>query len=81
MIIIGTPPVELVSDALVLTPLATSTIFVTKANSTAVPLARRAIIRLQRAGGHLLGVVLNQLDFKDASALLWRTHRLQQVRL
>lgn len=67
VIIIDTPPVELVSDALVLTPIVTSTIFVTKANSTAVPLARRAITRLQRAGGHLLGVVLNQLDFKDAS--------------
>jgi len=67
VILLDSPPVELVSDALVLSAVVNSTVFVVKANSTPVPMAKRAITRLQRAGGRVLGIVLNQLDFKDAS--------------
>ena len=66
MIIIDSPPVELVSEALVLAPMATSVAFVVKAMSTPAPLARKSITRLQRAGGNVLGLVVNQLDFKHA---------------
>jgi Mrp family chromosome partitioning ATPase len=34
--------------------------------STPAPLVRKSIQRLQRAGGSILGVVVNQLDFKHA---------------
>jgi len=64
MIIIDSPPVELVSDALVIAPQATSTVFVVLANQTAYQLARKGIIRLQRVGANILGVVLNGVDFK-----------------
>lgn len=66
IVIIDSPPVELVSEALVLTPLVTSTVFVVKAMSTPAPLVRKSIQRLQRAGGSILGIVVNQLDFKHA---------------
>ena len=66
MVIIDSPPVELVSEALVLAPLATSTTFVVKAMSTPAPLVRKSLARLQRAGANILGVVVNQLNFKDA---------------
>jgi capsular exopolysaccharide synthesis family protein len=66
MVIIDSPPVELVSEALVLAPLATSTAFVVKAMSTPAPLVRKNLARLQRAGANILGVVVNQLDFKHA---------------
>lgn len=66
VIIIDSPPVELVSDALVIAPLATSTIFVVQAMETASPVARKSLIRLQRAGAQILGVVLNHLDFSKA---------------
>jgi capsular exopolysaccharide synthesis family protein len=66
MIIIDSPPVELVSEALVLAPMATSVAFVVKAMSTPAPLARKSITRLQRAGGNMLGLIVNQLDFKHA---------------
>jgi capsular exopolysaccharide synthesis family protein len=66
MIIIDSPPVELVSEALVLAPMVTSVAFVVKAMSTPAPLARKSIARIQRAGGNILGVVVNQLDFKHA---------------
>lgn len=63
MIIIDSPPVELVSEALVLAPLVTSTVLVVQAMSTPAPLVRKSLTRLQRAGGRMLGVVVNQLDF------------------
>ena len=66
MIVIDSPPVELVSEALVLAPMCTSVAFVAKAMSTPAPLMRKSITRLQRAGGNILGVIVNQLDFKHA---------------
>jgi capsular exopolysaccharide synthesis family protein len=66
MVVIDSPPVELVSEALVLAPMVTSIAFVVKAMSTPAPLARKSIARLQRAGGNMLGVVVNQLDFAHA---------------
>lgn len=66
MIIIDSPPVELVSDALVLSSRADGVIFVTKAQSTPLPMVRRALQHLRRADAHIIGVVLNALDFKKA---------------
>ena len=66
MVILDSPPVEMVSEALVLAPLATSTTFVVKAMSTPAPLVRKSLARLQRAGAKIVGVVVNQLDFKRA---------------
>ena len=63
IVVIDSPPVELVSEALVLAPMATSTILVAKAMSTPTPMVRKSITRLQRAGARMLGVVLNQMDF------------------
>lgn len=64
VIIIDSPPVELVSDALVLAPQATSVVYVVRAMHTPVPLVRKNIAKLHRAGANVLGVILNQLDFK-----------------
>lgn len=66
MIIIDSPPVELVSDALVLAPMATSVAYVVRAMSTPAPLVRKNLGRVQRAGGNILGVLVNKLDFKHA---------------
>ena len=66
MIVIDSPPVELVSEALVLAPMATSTAFVVKADSTSAHVARKSLMRLQRAGANILGVVINQVDFRRA---------------
>jgi capsular exopolysaccharide synthesis family protein len=62
MIVIDSPPVQLVSDALVLSNLASEVIYVVKADDTPYPLARQGIRRLQRVNAPILGVVLNQLD-------------------
>jgi succinoglycan biosynthesis transport protein ExoP len=64
-IIIDSPPVQLVSDAVVLASMATGVVFVLKADATPFQLARRAINTLQRGGASMFGIVLNQADFKS----------------
>jgi polysaccharide biosynthesis transport protein len=66
IIIIDSPPVELVSDALVISSLATGVIYVTKALDTPYQLAKKGLQRIRRADGQILGVVLNQFDFAKA---------------
>lgn len=67
IIIIDSPPVGLVSDALVLAPRVTGTILVVKAQSTPAPQVRKTIASLQRGGARILGMVLNALDFSRAN--------------
>lgn len=64
-IIIDSPPVQLVSDAVVLGSMATGVVFVLKADATPFQLARRGIRALQRGGASMYGVVLNQTNFKN----------------
>lgn len=64
-IIIDSPPVQLVSDAVVLASMATGVVFVLKADATPFQLARRAIRLLQRGGASIFGLVLNQANFKN----------------
>ena len=66
IVIIDSPPVELVSDALVLSKMASGVIYVIKALDTPFQLARKGLMRIRRAEGKILGVVLNHLDFKKA---------------
>lgn len=66
MIIIDSAPCEMVSDAVALAPKATGMIYVVRAGETAAPLVVKGTRRLQRAGGHLLGIVLNGVDLKQA---------------
>lgn len=66
IIIIDSPPVELVSDALVIAAQTNGVIYVTKAESTPYQIARKGIQRVRRADGQILGVVLNQFDFIKA---------------
>ena len=65
-ILIDTPPVELVSDAMAVGPMATSTIYVVRATETPVPVIRKGLSRLQRSGANIMGVIVNGLNFEDA---------------
>ncbi len=66
VVLIDSPPVQLVSDAVVLSQLADTVLYVVKADSTPYPLARGGIRRLVMANAPILGVVLNQLDLERA---------------
>lgn len=66
VLIVDSPPVHLVSDALVLSKMATGVLFVVKADSTPYPLVRKCIHALEEVDARLFGVTLNQLDFRKA---------------
>ena len=66
MIIVDTPPLELVSDALPIGLQANGVVYVVKSAGTPVPMVRRGIDRLQSANVNVMGVVLNQHDFSRA---------------
>ena len=66
VIVIDSAPVQMVSDALVLSRLATGVLYVVKADDTPYPVARQGLKRLRRYDAQILGAVLNQLDMAKA---------------
>ena len=70
VIVIDSPPLQLVSDALVLSQYASSILYVVKADSTPYPLARHGLTQMKRVSEPALvglGAVLNQLDIDKAN--------------
>lgn len=63
-IFVDCPPVSAVSDPLVVASRTDGVVFVTKFNKIRREHARRSIQRLQDSGIHILGVVLNDIDFE-----------------
>lgn len=66
VIIMDSPPIHLFSDAIALSTLTTGVVFVTKADSTPHHLARHCLQALHSVNAPVLGVILNQLDFRKA---------------
>jgi capsular exopolysaccharide synthesis family protein len=66
MVVIDCPPVQAVSDALMIGTLCTGLVYMVKADDTPLPLAKKGLKRIAAAGLPLFGVVLNQQDFKRA---------------
>ena len=66
IVIFDSAPLQMVSDALVLSRSASSVIYVVKADSTPYQVAQNGIKRLRRTNAPILGVVLNQLDLDKA---------------
>jgi len=65
-IVIDSAPVQMVSDPLVISQVASAVLYVVKADDTPYPVARQGIRRMRRVNAHILGVVLNQLDVAKA---------------
>jgi polysaccharide biosynthesis transport protein len=66
VVLIDSAPLQLVSDALVLSQHASSVIYVVRADLTPYPVAQNGLRRLRRVGAPVIGVVLNQLDLDKA---------------
>jgi capsular exopolysaccharide synthesis family protein len=64
-VIVDSPPVMAVNDAVVLSPLVEGVVIVVKAHSTPRQILQRAENRLAQARACVLGVVLNQLDARS----------------
>ena len=66
-IIIDSPPIHAVSDALVLAAQADSVMYVVKCDDTPAPVAAKGIKNLRAVGAKVAGVVLNQVNVKKAA--------------
>jgi capsular exopolysaccharide synthesis family protein len=66
LIILDTPPSQLVSDGMILGRIATGMVLVVRSDSTPLPVVSRALRRAEATGTDVLGVVLNAHDFKRA---------------
>ncbi|MCP4697346.1 MAG: polysaccharide biosynthesis tyrosine autokinase [Gammaproteobacteria bacterium] len=63
-IVIDSPPIQMVSDAVVLTRQATAVVYVVKAQQTPYQIVQDGIRQLQQVNAHILGIVLNHLSAK-----------------
>src|SRR5258708_37208780 len=66
IVLIDSAPLQLVSDAHVLSQFSSSVIYVVKADSTPYQVAQNGLKKLRRVNASILGVVLNQLDLEKA---------------
>jgi len=67
-IIIDSAPVQAASDALVLSTVTNSVVYVVKANSTPINVIKACVARLDDVKAPVTGIVLSQLDASKASA-------------
>jgi capsular exopolysaccharide synthesis family protein len=67
LVVIDSPPVQAVSDALVLARQSNGVVLIVKADATPIPVARSTLNRIASAGIPIFGVVLNQQNFRKAA--------------
>ena len=66
VVIFDSPPVQLVSDAMVIARRCTGLVYVVKADDVPYQVARNGIKRIRQSLVNIIGVALNQLDFERA---------------
>ncbi len=66
-IVIDTPPVSMVSDAVLLSSIADAVVFVIKSDSTNTKIVNASLQKLKRANAHIIGAVINNVDIKKMS--------------
>jgi capsular exopolysaccharide synthesis family protein len=66
IVLVDSAPLQLVSDAQVLSQFSSAVIYVVKADSTPYQVAQNGLKKLRRVNAPILGVVLNQLDLEKA---------------
>jgi non-specific protein-tyrosine kinase len=64
MVILDTPPVLAVTDAVVLSPRVDGVLIVARPGATKLAVLRQTVEQLHRVGAKILGVVLNDVDLK-----------------
>ncbi|MHB8522562.1 MAG: GumC family protein [Limisphaerales bacterium] len=71
------PPVSAVSDPLMIAAMSDGVVFVTKFNKIRRDHARRTIQRIQDAGIHIVGIVLNDIDFEGKDSYYYSYYYYQ----
>ncbi|GAW28902.1 capsular exopolysaccharide biosynthesis protein [Carboxydocella sp. ULO1] len=74
LVVIDTPPIQAVTDALVLAPKVDGVVLVLMAAAVSRQQARLAKEGIQRVGGRLLGAVLNGVEMKKGSYYYYNYH-------
>jgi capsular exopolysaccharide synthesis family protein len=75
LVIFDSPPVTSVADALSVAAVCDGVILVVRAGSIPFSVLRRAIGQVKQVKGRVLGVLLNQVDFRSADAASYRQYR------
>ncbi len=76
-VVLDCPPVSAVADPLVVGAMCDGIMFVTKFNKIRREHALRSVQRVQDAGIHLLGLVLNDIDFEGKDSYYYSYHYYQ----
>jgi capsular exopolysaccharide synthesis family protein len=76
-VILDCPPVSAVSDPLIVGAMADGMVFVTKFNKIRREHALRSVQRIQDSGIHLVGLVLNNIDFEGKDSYYYSYHYYQ----
>jgi capsular exopolysaccharide synthesis family protein len=76
-VVMDCPPVSAVSDPLVMSSMADGVLFITKFNKIRREHARKTIQRIQDAGIHICGVVLNDIDFEGRDSYYYSYYYYQ----
>jgi capsular exopolysaccharide synthesis family protein len=76
-IILDSPPISAVSDPLIIAAMSDGVVFVTKFNKIRREHARKSIQRLHDAGIHVLGIVLNDIDFEGKDSYYYSYYYYQ----
>ncbi|HOW64989.1 MAG TPA: polysaccharide biosynthesis tyrosine autokinase [Candidatus Paceibacterota bacterium] len=76
-VFIDCPPVSAVSDPLIIAAMTDGVLFVTKFNKIRREHARKSVQRIQDAGIHILGAVLNNIDFEGKDSYYYSYYYYQ----
>ena len=76
-VILDSPPISAVSDPLIIAAMADGVVFVTKFNKIRREHARKSIQRLQDGGIHIVGAVLNDIDFEGKDSYYYSYYYYQ----
>jgi capsular exopolysaccharide synthesis family protein len=76
-VILDCPAISAVSDPLIIAAMSDGVVFVTKFNKIRREHARKSVQRVQNAGIHILGVVLNDIDFEGKDSYYYSYYYYQ----
>lgn len=76
-VVLDCPPVSAVSDPLIISAMSDGVVYVTKFNKIRREHGRKSVARIQNAGIHILGVVINDIDFEGKDSYYYSYYYYQ----
>jgi polysaccharide biosynthesis transport protein len=76
-VVLDCPPISAVSDPLIISAMSDGVVYVTKFNKIRREHGRRSVQRIQNAGIHILGVVVNDIDFEGRDSYYYSYYYYQ----